>query len=83
MKIGDKVKWIDPQSGMGKTGIITEIQKVVSQSNDIKNLDDPYEPLVWKDVDLKSYDIKCDQRGAYVISEDEIEKFKLEVIKAN
>jgi len=84
MKIKDKVEWTDVVTGMRKTGVIKEILQVVSQSNEIKNIDDPYEPLAFKDVEMQSYEIVCDQtKKEYSISDDEIEKTQLKVIKVN
>jgi len=79
MKVGDKVKWIDPVSKRVKTGKLLEQHTVVAESNTIQNLDDPYEPLTFKDVNHKEWDIKCDQDGRRYCFEEK----DLETIKAN
>lgn len=84
IEAGDKVKWIDPVSGRTRTGIVGEVTQIIGESEEIKNFDDPYEPVRWKkDVDKVGYSIKCDQGGTFTFAEDEIEKVSLEVIKPN
>lgn len=77
MKRGDRARWIDPVSKRIKSGVLIEWFQVVSESNEIKNIDDPYEPLKFKDVEYKEWNVKCDQDGKiYSFPEHDLEVFK-------
>ena len=74
MKKGDRVKWVDPVTKQIKKGVLIKWSLTVAESNEIKNLDDPYEPLKFKDVNYKEWDIKCDQDGkTYAFPEEDLE----------
>lgn len=59
-EIGDRVSWIDSESKMRKTGVIEDIDDIVSLSNKF-DLEDPYAKIEFKDLQEKSYQIRCDQ----------------------